>query len=204
LAPLAFQRGLFCGAPAKNSARRFDIVAHRCFDAFWQGGASMPIHIALAALTATFSVAAFACAAQEPKTTKIHAVFEGYYERIRPGYSAGITTEEITLVLTGRNKITETRFSHNALASKSFESESTLGGKTWRVDGPHRIVGTQPLPQSIRTFTIEVNGATCKASWVNKLLPGFQEYNIYSIVLGQNAFYKQARMVSSTCDIESQ
>ena len=51
-------------------------------------------------------------------------------------------------------------------------------------------------------MTIDVEGKTCKASWTARLLPGFQEYYIYSIPLGQFAFYKQARMVSSTCEIE--
>jgi hypothetical protein len=36
----------------------------------------------------------FACIAQADKSTKIHVVFKSYYERIRPGYAAGITTEE--------------------------------------------------------------------------------------------------------------
>ncbi|HLW91106.1 MAG TPA: hypothetical protein VKS78_07385 [Roseiarcus sp.] len=157
------------------------------------------IVIGLAAWQAGFSVAS----AQEGKTTKIHVVFQSYYERVRPGYAEGITTEELTLTLSGANNIQEATKSANALASKVWNATSTLGSYRRRVGGPHRIVGTARHPQSVRTTTIEVNGTTCKASWNEALLPGFQEYNIYSIVLGQYAFYRQARMESSTCEIES-
>jgi hypothetical protein len=141
--------------------------------------------------------------AQQGKETRIHAVFQGYYERIRPGYLAGITTEDLNLVLSGANDVKEARTSTNPLASQTWNVESKLGGSVWRVDGPHRIIGTQRMPQSVRTFTIEVNGNGCTASWKQILLPGFTEYNIYSIVLRQYAYYRQARMLGSTCEISS-
>lgn len=139
--------------------------------------------------------------AQEPKTTAIHVVFQGFYERVRPGYAAGITTEKLDLVLSGGNNIQQTLNSSNTLANKTFITGQTLGGR-WRVAGPHRLIGTENLPQSTRTMIIDVNAKTCRASWTAQLKPGFQEYNIYSIVLGAYAFYKQARMVSATCEIE--
>jgi hypothetical protein len=141
--------------------------------------------------------------AEQGKETKIHAVFRGYYERIRPGYMAGITTEELTLVLSGANDVRELKTSTNPLATQSWDKETKLGGSVWRVEGPHRIVGTESWPQNVRTFTIEVQGNSCRASWRQTLLPGFREYNIYSIVLRQYAYYRQARMVSSTCEISN-
>jgi hypothetical protein len=143
----------------------------------------------------------YAVPAQAQGTT-IHVVFQGYYERVRPGYAAGITTEKFDLVLSGGNSLQQTFNGSNALGSKTSVTEQTLGGNRWRVAGPHRLIGTENLPQSVRTMTIDVEGKTCKASWTQRLVPGFTEYNIYSIPLGQFAFYKQARMVSSTCEIE--
>ena len=140
--------------------------------------------------------------AQEGKTTTIHVVFQGYCERVRPGYAAGITTEKFDLVLSGGDSIQQTLNASNALASKTFITEQTLGGNRWRVAGPHRLIGTENLPQSVRTMIIDVEGKTCKASWTARLLPGFKEYNIYSVPLGAFAFYKQTRMVSSSCEIE--
>jgi hypothetical protein len=155
--------------------------------------------VALAALGLVWAPAAFA---QEGKTTKIHVEFQGYYERVRPGYAAGIVTEKFDLVLSGANNLQQTLNASNPLTSKTFVSEQTLGSGRWRVAGPHRLIGTENLPQSVRTMTVDVNGATCAASWKAQLLPGFQEYYLYSITLGSYAYYKQARMVSATCQIE--
>jgi hypothetical protein len=160
----------------------------------------MKLSISLAA-TAIFSLLSLPAFAQEGKSTNIHVVFQGFYERVRPGYAAGITTEKVDLVLSGGNGVQQTLHSSNALADKTFISGQTLGGR-WRVAGPHRLIGTENLPQSTRTMIIDVNGKTCTASWTAQLKPGFQEYNIYSIVLGTFAYYKQARMVSATCEIE--
>ena len=153
-------------------------------------------------LSALWLGGTIAASAQDAKKTTIHVVFQGYYERVRPGYAAGITTEKFDLVLSGGNSIEQTFNGSNALASKTFVTGQTLGGGRWRVAGPHRLVGVENLPQSVRTMIVDVNGKTCKASWKAELLPGFHEYNIYSITLGAFAFYKQARMVSSTCEIE--
>jgi hypothetical protein len=155
--------------------------------------------VALAALGLVWAPAAFA---QEAKTTKIHVEFQGYYERVRPGYAAGLVTEKFDLVLSGGKDLQQTINASNALTSKTFVSGQTLGGGRWRVAGPHRLIGTENLPQSVRTMIIDVNGNSCTASWKAQLLPGFQEYYIYSITLGSYAYYKQARMVSATCQIE--
>jgi len=165
--------------------------------------AQYPKSIVIAALVCATQLSPGPSQAQQGKQTRIHAVFQGYYERIRPGYKAGITTEDLNLVLSGANDIREEFTSSNALATQSWNKDTKLGGSVWRVDGPHKIVGTQRWPQSVRTFTIEVNGTNCNARWEQTLLPGFSEYYIYSIVIRQYAYYKQARMVSSTCEISS-
>jgi hypothetical protein len=139
--------------------------------------------------------------AQE-RATKIHVVFQNYYERVRPGYAAGTVNEEMTLILSGKNSVQEAYTSSNKLASESWNTGATLGGR-WRVAGPNRLVRVQRRSQSVRTHVIEVNGSTCKASAKFELLHGFSEYDIYSIVLHGPAYYKQARMESSTCEIAS-
>jgi hypothetical protein len=140
--------------------------------------------------------------AQE-RATKIHVVFQNYYERVRPGYAAGTVNEEMTLILSGKNSVQEVYTSSNKLASESWNTSAALGAGRWSVAGPNRLVRVQRRSQSVRTDVIEVNGSTCKASAKYELLPGFSEYEIYSIVLHGPAYYKQARMVSSTCEIAS-
>ena len=135
--------------------------------------------------------------------TKIHVVFQNYYERVRPGYAAGIVNEEMTVILSGKNTVQEAYTSSNNQASQSWNTNGALGGGRWRVAGPNRLVRTLRWSQSVRTDVIEVNGSTCKASAKFELLPGFSEYEIYSITLHGPAFYRQARMEGSTCEITS-
>jgi hypothetical protein len=141
--------------------------------------------------------------AQESKATRIHFAFQSYYERIRPGYAAGIVSEDSTVILSNGNNVQETWISSNSLANKTWNSSRTLGEGAWHVLGAHRLVKVEGQSQSVRTTTIDVNGRHCTASWKIKLLPGYKEYYFYSIVLGQDAYYRQAYMVSSSCEIES-
>ena len=135
--------------------------------------------------------------------TKIHVVFQNYYERVRPGYAAGIVTEDMTVILSGKNSVQEVYTSSNRQASQSWNTENALGSGRWRVAGPNKLVKTVRRSQSVRTDVIEVSGSTCTATAKFELLPGFSEYEIYSIVLRAPAYYRQARMESSTCEIKS-
>jgi hypothetical protein len=141
--------------------------------------------------------------AQQDKVTRIHVTFSSYYERIRPGYGEGTSNEEMNIVLSGNNHIQETSKSTNSLASQSWSGEHTLGDEYWHVSGPHTLIKIQKMSQSVRSTTIEVIGNTCKASWRMTLLPGYKEYYFYSISIKDFAYYRQARMISSTCEIES-
>ena len=140
--------------------------------------------------------------------TKIHVVFQNYYERVRPGYAAGTANEEMTLILSGKNTVTEVYTSRvytssTNQASQSWNTDHTLGAGPWRVAGPNRLVKTLRRSQSVQTYVIEVNGSTCKASARFELLPGFSGYELYSVILQSPAYFRQARMESSTCEIMS-
>jgi len=145
----------------------------------------------------------FACIAQADKSTKIHVVFKSYYERIRPGYAAGITTEEENITLSHGNQVQETWTSSNGGGTKEWNSTQRLGEDAWHVVSPHKLSKTTHQQQSVRVEIIEFYGTECKASWGVKLLPGFHEYRWYSFVIQGDADYRQARMVSSTCEITS-
>lgn len=141
---------------------------------------------------------------EESKTTKIHIVYQSYYERIRPGYAEGNLTEEMTVLLSPNGHIEELFKSQSPKVSKSWDSQHVLGESQWHVSARNRLTRTKRTTQNVRTDTIVVTGNTCSASWKIELLPGYTEYSIYSITLGEYAFYRQARMLSSTCEIESQ
>jgi hypothetical protein len=154
-------------------------------------------------LALTASVTPLSSWAQEGKATKIHFAFKSYYERIRPGYAEGIVDEDSTVILSNGNNVQETWVSSNQVANKTWNSSRTLGEGAWGVSGPHRLVKVERQLQSVRTTTIDVIGKHCTASWKIKLLAGYNEYKFYSIIVGQDAYYRQAHMVSSSCEIES-
>jgi hypothetical protein len=130
-------------------------------------------------------------------------VFRGYYERISPGYGSGITTEEENITLSHGNQVKETWTSSNQAATKQWNSTQQLGEDAWHVVSPHKLSKISHQPQSVRIEIIEFYGTRCKASWVEKLLPGFHEYRFYAISIQGDAVFREARMVSSTCEIIS-
>ena len=81
----------------------------------------------------------FACVAQADNSTKIHVVFRGYYERIRPGYGSGMTTEDETITLSHGNQVQETWTSSNEGGTKEWNSTKRLGEDVWHVVSPHKL-----------------------------------------------------------------
>lgn len=155
------------------------------------------------AFTAAMLIAPSQVGFAQQGVTRIYVVFQNYYERVRPGYAAGIVNEEMTVLLSGKNSVQETYTSSNSQATQSWNSNNTLGSGRWRVAGANKLVRTIRTLQSIRTDVILVSGSSCTASAKFELLPGFSEYEIYSIGLHALAYYKQARMQGSTCAITS-
>jgi hypothetical protein len=133
----------------------------------------------------------------------VQRLFRGYYERIRPGYGSGMTTEDETITLSQGNQVQETWTSSNEGGTKEWNSTKRLGEDVWHVVSPNKLSKNSHQQQSVRVEVIEFHGTRCKASWVEKLLPGFHEYRFYSISIQQDADFRQARMASSTCEIIS-
>ena len=96
--------------------------------------------------------------------TKVHVVFQNYYERVRPGYAAGTVNKEMTVILSGKNNVQEAYTSSSQQASQSWNTGDTLGAGRWRVAGPNKLVRTLRRSQSVCTDVIEVHGSTCTAS----------------------------------------
>jgi hypothetical protein len=158
---------------------------------------------AAAAAVAFALVALPAPAPAQQGETVIHVVYYNYNVRVRPFPVAADNTEEMTLVLSGKNDVREDFKSSSGRYSQSWHYDVTLGGPRWRMLGPHALRRTIDYPQSTRIDTIEIDRDQCRARWEQRLKPGFAEYTSYSIQLHQIAFYSQMRLVSSTCEIHS-
>ena len=136
-------------------------------------------------------------------TTRIHVVYNIYYERVRPGHAAGPVREEMTLLLTGKNQVREDYQGVAKDGQQSWSTPTSLGGGRWSVAGPNKLVRVIRRSQSVRTDPSLVNGKSCQASTQFERLPGFSEYEAYSVVLRSMAFYSQIRPIDSSCDIQS-
>jgi hypothetical protein len=136
--------------------------------------------------------------------SRIHVQFKNYYERVRPGYAAGIVDQDFDIRLSGKNEVQETATASNRSARQTWNFNNTLGDDRWKVLASNKLQKTERRRQSVRTTIITVDGDRCSATWNEELLPGFTEYYIYSIMTKSYAYYKQARMVSSQCKIVKQ
>jgi len=140
--------------------------------------------------------------AQEGKSVHIHVVFKSYYDRVRPGQLSGVTTEQLNITLSGKNNVQEDIHSSNGKGDQSWSLNRNLGGGVWRVVANNKLEKVEHQKQSVKTTVITTSGSSCTAEWTNKLLPGYREYYIYSIVIHQYAYYSKAYMVSAECSIE--
>jgi len=110
----------------------------------------------------------------------------------------------MTVLLTGKNQVREDFEGVAKGGSQSWSTPEALGGARWSVAGPNKLVRVIRRSQSVRTDTIVVNGKSCQASARFERLPGFSEYEAYSVVLRTMAFYSEIRPIDSSCDIQSQ
>jgi hypothetical protein len=156
-----------------------------------------------AAVLALTSVASPALGQTQGSETVIHVVYHSYFDVLRPIVWAGAVDQEMTVVLSGKNGVKE-EFSATAGAiSKTWSYNAALGGTHWQVLGPNRLQRTISWPQNTRIDTIEVQGDHCRASWVAQLKPGFSEYQGLGIKSKQLAYFRDERMLSSTCEIHA-
>jgi hypothetical protein len=149
-----------------------------------------------------FAFAAWPAQAQQGETV-IHVVYHNFYDVVRPVVWAGSVDQEMTVVLSGKNNVREDFSASAAGHSNTWNSNATLGGARWRVLDSHHLLRTMSLRQSTRIDTIEIDGEQCRASWKAELKPGFSEYQGWMLTRKQMGFYREERMVSSTCDIHA-
>jgi hypothetical protein len=142
--------------------------------------------------------------ADDGKDVRIHLIFRSYYDQIRPQNGASVATNESMIIISSDKSVREVLRAYSPTHDKSWDMSQTLGGTDWHVDGPHRLVKTTKHEQTTEITIIDVVGTKCKASWESRLLPGFHEHKYINLELGGvPAYFRQARMVSSTCTIES-
>jgi hypothetical protein len=144
---------------------------------------------------------------QEKQSVKIHAQYSAYVERVRPSPITATVSNDVTLILSGKNAIQETFNQQSAIFGQNANSNMSLGRSSgdarWHVVSPSKLIRINSWPQSQTFLTIAVHESTCTVSVDYRLRPGFTEYKFWDFQLSAWAFYSQAKFVGGTCVIET-
>ena len=120
--------------------------------------------------------------------------------RIRPEPQLKHSSFKLNLVVYPSGKIEET-YQEVGPFAKTGTSASLLGARYQLLD-ENTLQRTRHFKDHVQTLTIAISGERCRATITNELKPGFVEWEGRSTELGQQAFYKDWVMTSSTCIIK--
>ena len=156
--------------------------------------------MALALVSSVSCVNAGAASAE--KTVKVHAVFNVYYQQIRPTNWAGVVTHDFTLLMSGKNQIHEDYYVTSGKSTKHDERSGSLGAENlWHVVGPHTLQRIFKWPQNVDVATIYVNGSSCSVAWKEALLLGAKEYAFPDLYGQEIKYYEEPKLMDSQCTV---
>lgn len=155
------------------------------------------------------ATASTSAVAQSDSVT-IRAGYVTVQDRVRPDPRTGIRTRhEITILLSGRNRIDERWDSRSGRLSRNSAHVKTLGGsagegsEAWRVLPGNRIRRTINREQSTTTLTISVTDQDrCELDVRYQLKPGYSEIKARMMAREEWGYYVNARAVDMSCRVE--
>ncbi len=90
----------------------------------------------------------------------------------------------------------------NAMAQDIQEFGEQADGVSWQVAANGTLIRKQDFPQSTRTMTVTLlPGRTCRLEVVERLKPGFSEYEFLRIKVHEMAYYRNYAIVATSCRI---
>ena len=90
----------------------------------------------------------------------------------------------------------------NAMAQDIQESGEHADGVSWKVASDGTLIRKQDFPQSTRTMTVTLlPDRTCRLNVVERLKPGFSEYEFLRIKVHEMAYYRNFAIVATSCRI---
>jgi hypothetical protein len=128
---------------------------------------------------------------------RIRADFTAY--RVRPQPRATRNQLNFTFTFAPDRSIKE-EFSEPGPHKRGGRSESTWG-QEFRMMDQNTFQQKIEFRDRIRTITINVTGTDCRATMTIELKPGFSEFEVMSTELGTKAYYRDWKMINSTCAI---
>ncbi len=123
---------------------------------------------------------------------------------IRVHHNLHVTVSRDNGLSEKRNRSTKQYYDQNAMAQvlDSRGDDSTYA--SWHTAPDGTLVREQNDPQSTRTMTVTLlPDNTCRLEVVDRLKPGFAEYEFLRITSHTMGFFSTYRVVSTTCKIRA-
>jgi hypothetical protein len=156
------------------------------------------------------AAATVALAAHADQATVIDLTYDSTMDMVRPEYRPGIevhhhlhvTVSGAGILSERRNRNTKLDADRNASAQILDDSGDNPTYVTWHTEADGRLVRVQQDPQSTRTMTVTLlPGNTCRLDVVDRLKPGFTEYEFLRIRTHTMGFYSTYAVVATSCRI---
>lgn len=149
-------------------------------------------------------------AAHANQARVIDLTYDSTMDMVRPEYHPGIAVHHhLRVTISGagdlserRNRNTKLYADRNASAQILDDTGDDPAYVTWHTEADGRLVRVQQDPQSTRTMTVTLlPGNACRLEVVDRLKPGFTEYEFLRIRTHTMGFFSTYAVVATSCRI---
>ena len=172
------------------------------------------IETALGPLKLASGIAALAVLASAPALAAdqfvIDLTYDSVMDMVRPEVHQNIRVHHnLHITVAGgsglsemRNRSTGSYYDQNAMAQVLDSTGDETTYASWKTAADGTLVRVQEDPQSTRTMTVTLlPGNTCRLEVVDRLKPGFTEYEFLRISSRTMGFFSTYRVVSTNCKV---
>jgi hypothetical protein len=155
------------------------------------------------------AMAAVTARADEPMTVDL--TYDSVMDMVRPEVISDLKVHHnlhIAVAADGsvserRNRNTGPYGDRNRSRQEELNNGEDLANYvSWRRPAPGTLVREENDPQSVRTMTVTVlPGKSCRLDVVDRLKPGFTEYEFLRIKTHTMGFYSSYRVFATSCSI---
>jgi hypothetical protein len=141
------------------------------------------------------------------KKTVIDLDYDSVMDRAHPNpLTNGQVHFHIRVVLSGKNKISQTHDLQSGSLSQQNSTDQALGedarSGAWHVVSSTRLMHIWNMPQSVRTITVTINpDNTCNMEVRDTLKRGFREYAFQARWTAGLEYYSRYENINPKCEI---
>ena len=119
---------------------------------------------------------------------------------IKVHHNLHVTVSRDAILSESRDRSTGRYADRNAMAQVLENSSEGADGVSWHFAGEGRLVREQVFRQSTRTMTVTfLPGNACRLDVVDRLKPGFSEYEFLRLKVHEMGFYSSYAVTATSC-----